>query len=418
MTAVIKAENLSKLYRLGAAKSDSLRDALMNFVKKSLRSKEKDELWALRDVSFSLAEGETVGIIGNNGAGKSMLLKILSRITKPTGGTVELRGRVGSLLEVGTGFHNELTGRENIFLNGAILGMKGAEIEKQFDEIVAFSELEKFLDTPVKHYSSGMYMRLAFAVAAHLEPEILIVDEVLAVGDMAFQKKCLNKMREVSQSGRTILFVSHDLSAITRICSRGIALSDGKIVSDGATTDVVRQYLSSSWGMTAERSFEADKRPPASEFVKLKKVRIVDETGKGAGSFDVRRKIGIEVTYEVLQAGKILLPNFQVYNQERVHLFTIQDVASDWRGRTKEKGEYVSTTWIPGNLMAEGSFFINVAVVTYLPKMNVHFNAVEVVSFDVVDLMTGDTARGDYVGKMEGAVRPLVDWETSFNGKL
>jgi lipopolysaccharide transport system ATP-binding protein len=416
---VIKAENLSKLYFLGGARHNSLRDALMSFVRPpSAETVEKKRLWALRDVSFAVRDGETLGIIGHNGAGKSTLLKILSRITKPSQGAAEIHGRVGSLLEVGTGFHNELSGRENIFLNGAILGMRRREIESKFDEIVAFSELEKFIDTPVKHYSSGMYMRLAFAVAAHLEPEILIVDEVLAVGDMAFQKKCLNKMRDVSESGRTVLFVSHDMSAITRICSRAVALSGGKIVSAGATADVVRDYLSASWGMSAERIYHADENVPASEYVRLKRVRLVNETGETCGSFDIRRPVGIEATYEVLQNGQILLPNFQIYNQSRVHLFTVQDVASDWRRREKEKGEYVSTAWIPGNFMAEGSFSVNVAVVTYLPKMIVHFNALEVVSFDVIDPMTGDTARGDFVGNMDGVVRPLVEWETYYERDL
>jgi lipopolysaccharide transport system ATP-binding protein len=416
MPTVIKTENLSKLYHLDGAKSDSLRDALISFVKKPPRSKEKNELWALRDVNFSLAEGETLGIVGNNGAGKSTLLKILSRIMKPTGGTVEMRGRVGSLLEVGTGFHNELTGRENIFLNGAILGMKRAEIKKRFDEIVAFSELERFLDTPVKHYSSGMYMRLAFAVAAHLEPEILIVDEVLAVGDVSFQKKCLNKMQNVSQTGRTVLFVSHDMSAITRICTRAIALSKGEIVLEGAAAEVVRSYFSSNVGVPAERDFHEDANAPASEFVRLKRVRVINETGETCGSLDIRKKIGVEATYEALHDGKILLPNFQIYNQDRVHLFTVQDVSPEWRRREKEKGEYTSRVWIPANFMAEGSFFVNFAVVTYLPAIRLHFNALEAVSFNVVDSLEGDTARGDYAGKMEGVIRPILDWETSFTG--
>jgi lipopolysaccharide transport system ATP-binding protein len=401
----IEVKNISKLYYLGEKKTNSFREALTNIGKR----REKQELWALRDVNFEVAQGETLGVIGNNGAGKSTLLKILSRITKPTSGTAEIRGRTGSLLEVGTGFHNELSGRENIYLNGAILGMKRAEIEAKFDEIVAFSELEKFLDTPVKHYSSGMYMRLAFAVAAHLEPEILIVDEVLAVGDIAFQRKCLSKMRDVSRSGRTVLFVSHDMSAITRICSRAIALSKGEIIAEGETSEVVREYLSASWGLAAERVFQ---QMPASEFVRLKKVRIVNENGETSGTFDIRKKIGIEATYEVLISGQILLPNYQVYNQGRVHIFTVQDVKSEWSKRPKEKGEYVTTAWIPGNLMSEGSFFVNVAVVTYLPKINVHFNAVETVSFSIFDPMTGDTARGDFAGNMEGAVRPLVDFET------
>jgi lipopolysaccharide transport system ATP-binding protein len=407
---VIKVENLTKAYYLGSARHNSLRDALVGFFGKSSSTKEK--ILALDDVSFEVKDGETLGIIGNNGAGKSTLLKILSRITKPTSGMAEIRGRVGSLLEVGTGFHNELSGRENIYLNGAILGMKRAEIENKFDEIVAFSELEKFLDTPVKHYSSGMYMRLAFAVAAHLEPEILIVDEVLAVGDMAFQKKSLNKMRDVSSSGRTVLFVSHDMSSITRICNRAIALHHGKIVGDGAASEVVREYLSSNWGMRSEHKFERNLQQPKSEFVRLESVRMINEKGETCGTFDIRKKIGVEITYDVLQSGQILLPNYQVYNQSRIHLFTIQDVASDWSKRAKEKGRYTSTAWIPGNLMAEGSFIVNVAIVTYLPIMNVHFNAQEVVSFDIFDPMTGDTARGDFVGKMDGVMRPLVNWET------
>ncbi len=409
---VIKVENLSKIYKLGGASHNSLRDALASFVKNPLFRNKKETIHALKNINFEVKEGETLGIIGNNGAGKSTLLKILSRITKPTTGEVELHGRVGSLLEVGTGFHSELSGRENIYLNGAILGMKRTEIESKFDEIVAFSEIEKFLDTPVKYYSSGMYMRLAFAVAAHLEPEILIVDEVLAVGDMAFQKKCLSKMRDVSQSGRTVLFVSHDMASITRICSRAIALNKGEMVAEGDASKVVNDYLSASWGMFSERIYEEGEKAPASEFVRLKCVRVIDHNGETTGSYDIRQKIGIEITYEVLRSGQILLPNFQVYNQERVHLFTIQDVSGDWKRREKEKGEYKSIAWIPGNLMAEGSFFINVAIVTYLPNMIVHFNEPEVVRFDITDPATGDTARGDFVGKMDGVMRPMVDWET------
>jgi len=408
----IRANNLSKTYSLGVGAS-SLRDSLASvFRPRPTRT----TLRALDDVSFEVKAGETLGIVGNNGAGKSTLLKILSRITKPTGGTVELHGRVGSLLEVGTGFHQELSGRENIFLNGAILGMRRGEIEKRFDEIVAFSELEKFLDTPVKHYSSGMYMRLAFAVAAHLEPEILIVDEVLAVGDVSFQKKCLNKMQDVSQKGRTVLFVSHDMSAVTRICTRAIAMSKGKIVLEGDAAEVVRSYFSSNLGISAEHDFSADADAPASEFVRLKRVRVINEKGETFGSLDIREKIGIEATYEALQGGQILLPNFQVFNQDRVQLFTVQDVSREWHRREKERGEYVSTVWIPPNFMAEGACSVNFAVVTYLPAMRIHFNALEAVSFDVVDSLEGDTARGDYAGKMDGVIRPILDWETSFNG--
>jgi lipopolysaccharide transport system ATP-binding protein len=408
----IEVENLSKLYYLGGTMSGSVREAILSFGKRQ----EKQELWALKDINFTVNQGETLGIVGKNGAGKSTLLKILSRITKPTSGSATLRGRVGSLLEVGTGFHNELSGRENIFLNGAILGMKRAEIAAKFDEIVAFAEVEKFIDTPVKHYSSGMFMRLAFAVAAHLETEILIVDEVLAVGDTAFQKKCLGKMQDIREQGRTVLFVSHDMSAVTRICSRAIAINQGKIVEKGTAAEVVRNYLNASWRIEAEKIFTEDEAPK-SEFVKLKEVCIVDDKNCISGSIDIRGKIGLQATYEVLKSGEILLPNFQVYNQDRVQVFTVQDVTAEWHRQKKEKGEYRSTVWIPQNFMAEGTFFVNFAIVTYLPSIQLHFNAQDVVSFDVVDSLEGNTARGDYAGKMEGVIRPILDWETVVRGK-
>jgi lipopolysaccharide transport system ATP-binding protein len=245
----IRAEKLSKRYRVGTwERYRTMRDTIAQAVTAPFRRRAKAEpsegsIWAVKDLSFEIGHGEVVGIIGRNGAGKSTLLKILSRITDPTEGRAEIRGRVGSLLEVGTGFHNELTGRENIFLNGAILGMRKAEIAARFDEIVAFSEIEKFLDTPVKHYSSGMYVRLAFAIAAHLEPEILIVDEVLAVGDMAFQKKCLGKMNDASRSGRTVLFVSHNMAAVENLCRRGIVLDHGKLAYDGPLKSAVDYYF-------------------------------------------------------------------------------------------------------------------------------------------------------------------------------
>jgi len=272
----VRAENLSKLYRIGERdRYFTLRDTIMNFVRRPLArfsdngngvsssSLAESTIWALKDVSFEVKRGEVVGIIGRNGAGKSTLLKILSRITQPTEGEARIYGRVGSLLEVGTGFHGELTGRENTYLNGAILGMKKVEIDRKFDEIVDFSGVEKFLDTPVKHYSTGMHVRLAFAVAAHLEPDILIVDEVLAVGDARFQKKCLNKMQDVGQQGRTVLFVSHNMQAITRLCKRTILLDEGKIIADGPSHKVVGVYLNSGRGTTASREWPDPTNAPA-----------------------------------------------------------------------------------------------------------------------------------------------------------
>jgi len=247
----ITVSGISKRYLIGGPHNNSLRDAIMGLVRNPLRER-RQELWALRDVSFDVKKGERIGLIGRNGAGKSTILKILSRITRPTKGTAQIHGRVVSLLEVGTGFHSELSGRENVYLNGAILGMRKAEIDAQFDAIVEFSEFGRFLDTPVKHYSSGMYMRLAFSVAAHLDPEVFIVDEVLAVGDSAFQRKCVNKMREIGRSGRTIFFVSHDMEAIKRLCSRVIWLEGGRIKEDGNASEVIDTYLQSVSGFTAE----------------------------------------------------------------------------------------------------------------------------------------------------------------------
>lgn len=255
----LRVENIGKLYRIGERENyKTLRDIITNTIyapfrwsnnnssSKSRNSQSENLIWALKDISFEVKKGEVIGIIGRNGAGKSTLLKILSRITEPTEGYAEIHGRVGSLLEVGTGFHPELTGRENIYLNGAILGMSKAEINRKFDEIIAFAEIEKFVDTPVKHYSSGMYMRLAFAVAAHMEMEILVIDEVLAVGDIAFQKKCLGKMEDVAKKGRTVLFVSHNMAAVKKLCTKGILLESGGIVKNGSTDDIVNSYLNNN----------------------------------------------------------------------------------------------------------------------------------------------------------------------------
>lgn len=410
---VIKAENLSKLYYLGGTSHNSLRDALVGFIKNPKRDK-KQELWALRDVGFEVNDGETLGIIGHNGAGKSTLLKILSRITKPTSGNVEIHGRIGSLLEVGTGFHNELSGRENIYLNGAILGMRRAEIEKKFDEIVAFSEIEKFLDTPVKHYSSGMYMRLAFAVAAHLEPEVLIVDEVLAVGDISFQKKCLSKMKTVGESGRTVLFVSHDMNAINRLCSRTIWLKNGTIEKDGETGEVVSQYLHEQSESGAEKSWETTKNAPGNEVTKLIKVRVCNDSGETTSAMDIRRPIGIEMTYEVLEDDKTLVPNFHFYNEQGICVFVAHDWSEPWRTKPRPRGIYTTTAWIPGNFLAEGHIFVTVAVSTYTPLI-VHFVERDAVTFNVMDSLDGDSARGDYAGLLPGVVRPLLDWETKLS---
>ena len=308
--AVIKVQGLGKKYkiRLGGQKpSRTLREALPKALRSLLHPFKSagagsEDFWALKDVSFEVKRGECVGIIGRNGAGKSTLLKILSRITEPTTGRIELHGRVGSLLEVGTGFHAELTGRENIYLNGTILGMKKKEIDRRFDEIVAFSEIEKFLDTPVKRYSSGMYVRLAFAVAAHLEPEILIVDEVLAVGDVAFQKKCLGKMGDVAKGGRTVLFVSHNMAAVQQLCARGIVLANGQLIFSGTANDAVDQYIDMTdrrmeYGEDGFVDLEKsrDKLYQAKVF---KRIRMLDENNIPRQTFPMLSAIKIEVDLE------------------------------------------------------------------------------------------------------------------------
>jgi lipopolysaccharide transport system ATP-binding protein len=282
MSTVIKVENIGKKYNIDHVSVHDKNDLLITSVKDWFRKRQsKEEFWALRDVSFDVQKGDRVGIIGKNGAGKSTLLKILSRIVTPTTGRVEFEGRMASLLEVGTGFHGDLTGRENIYLNGSILGMSRAEVSRKFDEIVEFSEIEKFLDTPVKRYSSGMYVRLAFAVAANLDPEILVVDEVLAVGDSTFQKKCLGKMEEVSHNqGKTILFVSHSIETVLRLCNKGILLEKGGVKSIGAMNDVAKAYMDTNTGLSSKRNYDAnDKHNPGGEKIKLVSVYVQIRTG-------------------------------------------------------------------------------------------------------------------------------------------
>lgn len=410
----IELENISKLYFLGDGRTTSIRDLIAGLTGRQTNPNPR-QLWALRDITFSVAEGETLGIIGHNGAGKSTLLKILSRITRPTSGKGVIYGRVGSLLEVGTGFHNELTGRENIYLNGAILGMSRREIDAKFEEIVEFSELGKFLDTPVKHYSSGMYMRLAFAIAAHLEPEILIVDEVLAVGDINFQRKCLAKMRDVGASGRTVIFVSHDMQAVTRLCERALWLRRGEIVRDGPAAETVAEYLHEQSRTGAERRWEDDETSPGNDVVRLLAIRVCDESGKTLQAADIRKPVVIEMTYRVLAGGKVLIPNLHFFNEQGICIFVSHDWFSGWRDRPRNAGVYVSRVTIPGNFLSEGWIYVGAAVSTYKP-LTVHFAEWDAVTFNVIDTMDGDSARGDYAGVLPGVVRPVLEWETESGG--
>jgi lipopolysaccharide transport system ATP-binding protein len=378
---------------------------------KNSRPATREEFWALRHVSLDVQPGEVVGIVGRNGAGKSTLLKILSRITEPTEGRIRLRGRTASLLEVGTGFHPELTGRENIFLNGAVLGMSRLEIRRKFDEIVSFAEIERFLDTPVKRYSSGMYVRLAFAVAAHLEPEILIVDEVLAVGDATFQKKCLDKMDDAGKAGRTVLFVSHNMQAVTRLSSRCVLLEKGQLTLDGPPHMVASAYLSSGTRGTAVREWNTSDAP-GDGVVRLRAVRIKSEAGTVVDVIDIRDTVGVEMEYDVLEPGFVFHPHVRVSNEDGLTLFIGNDVDPQWRGKRRPVGRYISTGWIPGNLLAEGAIWVGAHLMTLEPEAY-HGGVDDAVLFRVVDpLEAKDTARGDYPRPLIGVMRPILRWTT------
>lgn len=428
----IKVENLGKCYRIGMKEEvhDSFAPALLNFIRSPFKNYRKhrslykfddigndgnspDIIWAVRDISFEVKEGEIVGIIGVNGAGKSTLLKILSRITDPTRGQARIRGRISSLLEVGTGFHPELTGRENVYLNGTILGMKKKELDSKFDEIVDFSGVEKFIDTPVKRYSSGMKVRLAFAVAAHLEPEILLIDEVLAVGDAAFQKKCLNKMEDVSHRGRTVLFVSHNMQAVTRLCPRTILLGGGGLLADGPSHKIVSIYMDSEKGTKAERIWPEISEAPGNNIVRLCSVRLRTEEGNITDVMDIRKPVGIDMEYEVLKPGYVLDVFNHLFNDEGIELFNTIDNDRQWRQRPRPIGRYISTVWIPGNLLAEGTFYVGPGIWTVSPFQRC-FSVRDVVAFQVVDNMDGDSARADFRGNLSGLIRPFLKWETQF----
>jgi lipopolysaccharide transport system ATP-binding protein len=425
MQKIITVKDISKRYQIGGLNPGyaTFREFVAGTVAKPIRrlrrsSKSATEnIWALREINFEMESGEIVGLIGHNGAGKSTLLKILSRITVPTTGRTEVRGRIGSLLEVGTGFHPDLTGRENIYLNGTILGISRSEVKRRFDEIVAFSEIETFLDTPVKWYSSGMYLRLAFAVAVHLDTEILIMDEVLAVGDVPFQQKCLDKMHDIRNQGRTILFVSHSMAAVTRLCDRAILLNAGRMIADGPATEVVNEYLGSSWKVTAEREWSKPDEAPGNDVVRLRSVRVQDERGRNLESIEITQPIYIELVYDVLQPGFVLSPKIDLVNEEGAHLFASLDVGSEWRQRPRPAGQFQSTVRIPGNLLSEGNMLVHAAVASYLPGTAVHVHVPNVVGFQIVDKQHENSARGDVRGPFPGLIRPLLEWTTSLSNK-
>lgn len=417
-TPIIELSNVSKTYRLAHQNTryltlrDTVADAFRHprrFFRRWQGREGGEELWALRNVSFAVQPGEVIGIIGANGAGKSTLLKILSGITPPTAGEVRLRGRVASLLEVGTGIHPELTGRENIFLHGAILGMARQEIARKFNAIVEFAGVEKFLDTPLKHYSSGMQVRLAFAVAAHLEPEILLVDEVLAVGDTEFQKKCLGKMEEVSRrQGRTIVFVSHNLTAIQALCRRVILFVHGTLVVDGDPRAVVSQYLAPYQENIFVREWPAGNDPPRNGSCRIHRVAACDGNGRPLSQIDTDTAFMIRIELETTKESAFVGLTVILYDRENRCIFSsVNNHEPDWYGKPMPRGCYQSVCKIPAGLLNHGP--VRVALNLFGKNFSDARMYQQVLQFDVLD---GTMVRGDYHGAFEGAVRPLLPWET------
>ena len=425
MTTAISVQNISKQYKIGAAQQkfkygmfrDVIMDTLMTPVRvyRALRGQGMRgtsgtaTIWALDDVSFDLEEGKVLGIVGRNGAGKSTLLKILSRVTEPTKGTVTVRGRVGSLLEVGTGFHPELTGRENIYMNGAILGMKRTEIDSKFDEIVDFSEVSQFIDTPVKRYSSGMYLRLAFAVAAHLEPEILVVDEVLAVGDADFQRKCLGKMGDVAQQGRTVLFVSHNMSAILRLTEEAIVLKKGQLIKRAPTHEAVDFYLSSGMAESGQRIWDVDEIPVVSEPFRPVAVRIKDRSGNVVDTIRSTEPLTVEWEYQINAPITGLRVGLYLSTMRGEYVFTAfdtDDAKQYEQFGARQAGRYISRCEIPADFFNEGRYSLGVNASSFGVKR--YFMDESALSFNV-DISGAPGMQWAEV--RQGPVRPRLNWK-------
>ena len=422
----ISAHNLSKQYFIGSIKDN--KQTLQERIARGLTAPFRraagllrghataaanldQRIWALDDVTFDIEEGQIVGIIGANGSGKSTLLKILSRITEPTRGSATIRGRVGSLLEVGTGFHPELTGRENVYLNGSILGMRKAEVARKFDEIVEFSEVGQFIDTPVKYYSSGMRVRLAFSVAAHVEPEVLVVDEVLAVGDATFRKKCMDRMRDIGSQGATVLFVSHSAQTVTTMCTRAIWLDQGKIVKDGRAMETVAAYLGQGLGLSAERTWGADEAP-GGEVARVRAVRLKTEAGVVTDCIDVRERFCVECEIEVLRPDQGVLVLHGVLNGEGTHAFCALDTKNPiWSNQTWPIGRHLVRMWIPANFLQEDTYAIETAVVARTPSQVEQCYIRDLLCFHIVDEFDGTTARGKWAQPLPGVVRSLLEWD-------
>jgi len=428
----IHLDNVSKRFRLGAGGeygrlTEAIAANVRSWIRKSSKSIvvasressdrfEEGWFWALRDIQLSIQSGDIVGIVGRNGAGKSTLLKILSRIVTPTRGRVGVRGRVGSLLEVGTGFHPELTGRENVFLNGAILGMQRSEIRRRFDAIVSFAEIGAFLDTPVKRYSSGMAVRLAFAVAAHLEPDVLIIDEVLSVGDQAFQRKCLGKASELGQQGRTILIVSHNLSAVANLCRRAVLMENGRMVTDGTPAEIIDRYLSEMRSSDGERTWVPDASAPSTKEVRLRGVSIMGNgTETPVGEVDIDQEMIIAVDYDVLVDGATVSVQIQIKDETGAFVFwsanapSMNTVPDPWFSKPHRRGAYRTQCHIPANFLNDTRYFVSVLIG---PEVGV----AALLQDSAISFLVHDTGamRQEFTGSWHGPViRPRLRWQTN-----
>ena len=418
----IEVINLSKKYRLGTIGMSSLREDLSKWWGRKKSSKhsldslehpkldqsrinENGDFLALNGLNFSVSQGEVIGIIGANGSGKSTLLKILSRITEPSSGKAHIRGKVASLLEVGTGFHPELTGRENIYINGAILGMSRKEVNQKYDEIVEFSGVGDFLDTPVKRYSSGMTIRLGFAVAAHLEPDILIVDEVLAVGDASFQKKCIGKMQNVAGSGRTVLFVSHNMNSVSSLCDRGILLKNGSIQKDDSINNVIDEYLSGITTYGSKIRFPEKERPSRDRIASLHSARMVNKNEDDISSAECADQIGIEMIYEIMDNSYSPTPCIDVSTSKDELLF--MNIA-DKENLPKKKGVHRVILWLPENLFNQGSYLFSPALVT-MEGWKVHFYLKHALALEFYENLLN--RKNAFKEKIDGLIKPKCEWD-------
>lgn len=409
---VLSIENVSKKYVINhkTKSNDDLRDTITRWSKSLLNKSEensKETFWALKNINLEIKQGDRLGLIGANGAGKSTLLKVLSRITEPTTGVVRVKGRMASLLEVGTGFHPELTGRENIFLNGAILGMQKSEIDTHFDAIVDFAGISRFLDTPVKRYSSGMYVRLGFAIAAHLEPEILVVDEVLAVGDADFQKKSIGKMKDVSNSGRTLIFVSHNLTAVQGLCNKGAYLKSGELKKYGPMDEVITEYVKDVSKFQLQQKWETFEHAPGNDFIRIKSISLIPINGIIQDNFDTRTAFNISFEYWNLMNSAELNVSIFLFSMTGECVFNLGDDAKIYK-----KGIVKSECKIPDNFLNDGSYYISIMIVK--DRLAPVYFFEDALTFDILDFREGT----DWYGKWPGAVRPKLitvnSWQQEF----